>query len=214
MKHLTASAVALSALLGASLASAQERAADPTHLPGYARGQPRLATTVVAAPTRRTQVIPMLSLRVAFGGGLALTPASGGDFVLRGTVGSRVFFPTRGLDSWVLGSDLGVEREWGRDQRGSTLLSLGPTTGHLWGLTGIAISPRVVYGWRDQGDTVWGVRTGVRVLAVGGVFDLELAHQYVTGALGDEHQMSLAIGMDLGIVAHVIESFGRPRARR
>ena len=144
----------------------------------------------------------------------ALSPASGGDFLLRGTVGSRTFFPTDGSNGWIVGSDFGVDATWGLGQRDATLLSIGPSVGHLWGLNGVGVAPRLLYGWHDGGDTVWGVRTGVRMLAVGGVFDVEVAHQYVAGDLGDEHQMQLAVGMDLGLVAYVLTHLGAPPAQR
>jgi hypothetical protein len=204
MTRTAALAVALAAALAAPGALAQTVAADPAQLT-----RPPLISP--AAPRR--SLVPTFSLRVAYGGGLALTPDSGGAFLLRGTIGSRVFLPTCGSNHWVLGSDFGVDATWGMGQRDATLLSMGFTTGHLWGLTGVAWAPRVLYGWRDGGDAVWGLRNGIRVLVVGGVFDVEVAHQYVAGDLGDEHQMQLAVGMDLGLVGHILANLGAPTRR-
>ncbi|MFO0606949.1 MAG: hypothetical protein U0324_27505 [Polyangiales bacterium] len=198
-------ALALAAALAAPGALAQTVAVSPSQL--------TLQTLASPAAPRRRSVVPMFSLRVAFGGGLALTPESGGDFLLRGTVGSRVFFPTSGADGWMVGSDFGVDATWGLGQRDATLLSLGPMVGHLWGLNGVAWAPRVLYGWRDGGDTVWGVRNGIRMLVVAGLFDVELAHQYVAGDLGDEHQMQLAVGTDFGLITHLLASIRAPEQR-
>lgn len=206
MTRTPALAVALAAVLAAPGALAQTVAADPAQLT-----RPTLASP--AAPPRRRPLVPAFSLRVAFGGALALAPDAGGAFLLRGTIGSRVFLPTCDSNHWVLGSDFGVDATWGMGQRDATLLSMGFTTGHLWGLMGVAWAPRVLYGWRDGGDTAWGVRNGIRVLLVGGLFDVEVAHQYVAGDLGDEHQMQLAVGMDLGLVGHILASIRAPEQR-
>lgn len=203
MKRHAPAALGLALSLAASSALAQVVAVDPSQPPRRALTSPAVA--------RRAPVVPMLSLRLSFGGGLALTPASGEAFQLRGTLGSRVFFPTRDGNGWIVGSDFGVDGSWGNGQHDATLLSIGSSAGHLWGLTGVGWSPRLLFGWRDGGDVVWGVRHGVRVLLAGGVFDLEVSHQYVAGDLGDEHQMQLAVGMDLGLVAYALAHVAAPR---
>lgn len=205
MKHLAAAAFSLATALAAAQSHAQTVATDPST---YALQ----AHSPLAAS--RDNVMPMFSLRLAFGGAFSLAPESGEAFTLRGTIGSRVFFPTHHANGWLFGSEFGVDTTWGMGQRNATLLSLGGMPGHLWGLHGVGWVMRGVYGWRDGGETVWGLRHGVRMLIVGGVFDLELSHQYLTGDSGDEHQISLSVGMDLGLIGHVLINLGRPPAQR
>lgn len=195
----------LALALFTTAARAQTVAVDPSHPLPPVRLSP-------ARPASRG-LQPMFSLRVSFGGGISATPQAGGAYTLRGTIGSRVFFPTHDQRGWIVGPDVGIDRTWGTGDRDATLLSLGATPGHLWGLTGVAWAPRVLYGWRDGGDTVWGLRNGIRVLIVGGVFDVEVAHQYVTGALGDEHQVHFTVGMDVGLLGHAISQIGAPTRR-
>lgn len=198
-----AAPLALAASVYASTVGAQTVAVDPAQRP-----RPALVSPAVT-PQRGLE--PMFSLRVSFGAGVSATPQEGGAFTLRGTIGSRVFFPTHDQRGWIVGPDAGIDRTWGMGGRDATLLSLGASPGHLWGLTGVAWAPRVLYGWRDGGDTVWGLRNGVRVLVVGGVFDVEVAHQYVTGALGDEHQVQFTVGMDVGLFGHALaQAMHRP----
>lgn len=205
MKHFAAVAFALAAALAATSAHAQTLATDPSP------SAPRLLVTP-AAPRQRIE--PMFSLRVAFGGAFALAPESGNAFALRGTIGSRVFFPTSNSNRWLFGSELGLDTTWGMDQRNATLISLGAMPGHLWGLTGLGWTMRGVYGWRDSGEAVWGLRHGVRMLLVGGVFDLELSHQYLTGDGGDEHQVQFSVGMDVGLIGHVLVGLMHPPSHR
>jgi len=200
-----AAPLALAAALCAPAVGAQTVAVDPSP-------RPRPALVSPAAPSRRG-LEPMFSLRVSFGAGVSATPQEGAAFTLRGTIGSRVFFLTDSQRGWIVGPDAGIDRTWGMGDRDATLLSLGAAPGYLWGLTGVAWAPRVLYGWRDGGDTVWGLRNGVRVLFVGGVFDLEVAHQYVTGALGDEHQVQFTVGMDVGLLGHILAQLATPRRR-
>jgi len=191
----------LAVILCGSAVSAQTVAVEPSQL------TQRTLASPAGAPPRGLEA--MFSLRVSFGAGVSAMPQEAGAFTLRGTIGSRVFFPTGNQRGWIVGPDAGIDRTWGMGDRDATLLSLGAAPGYLWGLTGVAWAPRVLYGWRDDGDTVWGVRNGVRVLIVGGVFDLEVAHQYVTGALGGEHQAQFTVGMDVGLFGHVLSQLGR-----
>lgn len=173
------------------------------------------AQSVAGDPPRRTTAIPLVSLRMASGGGLVLAPQLGGAFVLRGTVGVRVFLSTQRNHSrgWMLGADVGVDGAWALGARDATLLSFGLSAGRLWELVGLAWAPRLLYGWREGEDAQWGVRNGVRVLFGGGVFDVELAHQYVAGARSDEHELQLVVGVDFGLVAHAVAQIGAPEQR-
>ncbi len=191
--------------LTTSPAGAQTMAVAPTDV--------TLHTLASPAPTPRetSKIQGMFSLRLAMQGGVSAAPQEGGAFGLQVTIGSRVFFPTRSSRGWILGSDAGFDRTWGYGAGDASLLSLGYSFGHVWGLHGVAWAPRALYGWRDGGDTVWGVRNGLRMLIVGGIFDVEVAHQYVTGDQGSAHSVIFSLGMDIGLFGHVMTQFRAPR---
>ena len=151
-------ALAVTCTLATSLANAQTMAVAPTDV--------TLHTLASASPAPRetNRIQGMFSLRLAMQGGVAASTQEGGAFGLQVTVGSRVFFPTQSSRGWILGSEAGFDRTWGYGAGDASLLSLGYSFGHVWGLHGIAWAPRALYGWRDGGDTVWGVRNGLRML--------------------------------------------------
>ena len=199
--------IALAAVcaLSAPRAEAQTVAVAPTEL--------TLHTLAATSPTPRetNKIQGMFSLRLVMQGGVSAAPQEGGAFGLQATIGSRVFFPTRSSRGWILGSDAGFDRTWGYGAGDASMLSLGYSFGHVWGLHGVAWAPRALYGWRDGGDTVWGVRNGVRMLVVGGIFDVEVAHQYVTGDQGSAHSVIFSLGMDIGLFGHVMAQFRAPQ---
>lgn len=186
-----------------------------------AAGAQTVATEPVPPPSRAAQWHAerrrgpevWASLRVTLGAAASDRPQEGAAFALGATAGARLFFDAGGGHAWVLHPDAGVDRTWGWGDRDRTLFSLGFSPGYAWGAFGVAWAPRGLYGWSDGGSALWGVRNGLRLLVVGGALDVEVAHQYVAGGPGGEHQALFTVGLDPGFVTHLILGFGRYRGR-
>ena len=169
-------------------------------LPAVGQAQlevPPSTLTRRAAPARRSQFL--VSARFSLGASVALAQQSGSSFAYGLSVGGRVFVPTRSDRAWMIGSDLGVDRT-ASFAEGATHLLLGLTAGHTWGTWGVAFAPRAVLAVTDSGEVSGGVRSGLRLLLLAGVIDVELAHQYLAGPSVVSHQAFIVLGLDPGLV--------------
>lgn len=148
--------------------------------------------------------LALLSLRPMAGGGV-IVPDAGpvrGEFALDVTAGVRVFRQRRGGRAWLLGPELGFSPVTRGDDV-TVLWHFGAVFGYGSVPLHVAWAPRFVVGAVDRGD-VLGVRNGLQVTALAGLGCMELSHQWLRGDAGDEHDVRLTVGVDVGMLVHRI----------
>lgn len=181
-----------------------------------ARGLASLTALIaLTAPTAaHARVDVYTTVRLALGTGVTDNPQRGLSFASQLTAGVKLVFPGSSMErAWTLTPDLGVAWRVGYGAENTTLASLGVSPGHLWRMTGVAWTPRVLLGERGDGVGVWGVRNGVRVNFVTGLLDVEVAHQYLRSSVGDEHEVLFMVGVDPGQFVHMLFGWRGPRRR-
>lgn len=170
-------------------------------------------TAALAAPqSAHAAVEAWLTARATLGASVSDHPQRGMAFTTALTAGVKLVLPTSQTTAWMLTPDLGVAWTFGHGASDTTLGSVGLSPGYMWRQTGVAWTPRALLGARDDGAGVWGVRNGLRVSFVAGLVDVEVAHQYLRGAGDDEHQLTVSVGVDPGLLGHILARFRAPQA--
>jgi hypothetical protein len=170
--------------------------------------------TLSAPVTAHASVEAWVTTRVALGTGVTNEPQRGMSFASALSAGVKLVFPVPSNRAWTLTPDAGIAWRVGYGDANTTLASLGLSPGHLWGYTGVAWTPRVLLGTRDDGAGVWGVRNGIRVNFLTGLVDVEVAHQFLRATTGDEHEVQFMVGIDPGQLVHMLFRMGPPTHSR
>lgn len=180
------------------------------------RGLTALASLVALSlpATAHAGVEAWLTTRLALGTGVTDAPQRGLSFASQLSAGLKLVFPTSSMDhAWTLTPDLGVAWRVGYGDANTTLASLGVSPGYFWRSTGVAWTPRVLLGERDDGVGIWGLRNGLRVNFLTGLVDVEVAHQFLRASTGDEHEIQFMVGIDPGQLVHMLLRWRAPQAR-
>ncbi|MDB4930068.1 MAG: hypothetical protein JWM10_2552 [Myxococcaceae bacterium] len=196
-------AAAIITLLPA-LGSAQTFYAAPPPVTASAPAPAPRALPAADAPPERP--VAVFSLRLSVGDAIGDTGGVGQGTALAygATIGARVFVPAFDDSRWLAGADVGVDRTSGFGGRQVTQFSVGLLPGFSWATWGVAWAPRLVLASPESGDAAWGMRNGARIFFGGGVVDVEFAHQFLSGPGVVTQQLSLSVGIDPGLLVHVI----------
>lgn len=156
----------------------------------------------VAARAEGERWLAFFSLR-AMGGGAAVFSSAGdvgGEFAADFSAGVRFFRARRDGRAWLLGPELGFS-PLKRGDDITVLWQFGLSLGYGTIPLHVAWTPRFVVGAVDRAD-VLGVRNGILLTAFAGLACAELSHQYLHGADGDEHDLRVTLGVDVGMLVH------------
>lgn len=161
-----------------------------------------LLLTPALAQAEGERWLAFFSLR-AMGGGAAVIPSTGdagGEFAADFSAGVRFFRARRDGRAWLLGPELGFS-PLKRGDDITVLWQFGLSLGYGTIPLHVAWTPRFVVGAVDRAD-VLGVRNGILLTAFAGLACAELSHQYLRGATGDEHDLRVTVGVDVGMLVH------------
>ncbi len=192
------------------LSSRGRRATAPLCLAALAVTQ--LAAAQRAPPPPRAAWWKYATLRAA-GGVARITGARDDPFTtwtLDLHAGLRAFdtHPTHGY--WIFGGDVGASIGPRGGASAEVLWLGGPSVsyGAFWFTAGWA--PRFVAGELAQGAAV-GVRNTLSACMFMGFACVDASHQWLSVGDGSQHDLRLAFGLDLGMLAQVIIQFARAR---
>ncbi len=187
-RHVVALALALPVALGSAPAAAQRRPA-------------RAAREAPASWWK------LATFRTMLGATQRSDGASDATFDLH--AGLRAFdtHPTRGY--WIFGADVGLSMRPFREGA-PVLWQAGPgvSYGTVW-LT-VGWSPRLVVGTRN-GVTETGLRNTLSACTFLGAACVDVSHQWLDEGASGVHELRLAFGFDLGMLAQAIVQFAGAR---
>jgi hypothetical protein len=140
-----------------------------------------------------------------FGGAAVVpdTPPARAEFAADFSVGLRVFHQRRSGRAWLLGPEVGFT-PLKRGDDITVLWHFGLTLGYGTIPLHLAFTPRFVTGAVDTSRAL-GLRNGLALTAFAGLVCAEIAHQhlwYDDG--GGEHDLRVTLGVDAGMLVHVL----------
>lgn len=123
--------------------------------------------------------------------------------------GLRTFNPDRPSPYWIFGADVGFSLgPRGGETRPLWIGGPGVSYGGLW--FSVGWSPRLVFG-EVSGGTAFGLRNTLSGCTFMGFACLDASHQFLSTAQGQQHDLRLSFGVDLGMLAQVIVRFATTR---
>lgn len=148
--------------------------------------------------------ITFLSLR-PMGGVGAVIPSSGSasaEFAGDITAGLRIFRQRRDGRAWLIAPEVGFSPVTRFDDI-TVLWHFGVAVGYGTVPLHVALTPRFVVGAVGEREAL-GVRGGVLLTALAGLACAELSYQHLWTGDARENDVRLTVGVDAGMIAHVL----------
>ncbi len=161
----------------------------------------------LAAPEARAQEsrwLTFFSVRPMLGAALVIpgAPPIQGEFAADVTVGLRIFRQRRDGRAWLLAPEVGFS-PLKRSEDVTVLWHAGVAIGYGTVPLHVAWAPRFVLGAVGERGA-YGVRNGVMLTALAGLVCAELAYQYLWTDGDNEHDLRMTVGVDVGMLVHVL----------
>lgn len=157
-----------------------------------------------AALAQDQRWLTFLSLRPMGGVGAAIPSAgnASAEFAADVTAGVRIFRQRRDGRAWLLAPEVGFSPVTRFDDV-TVLWHFGVAIGYGTVPLHVALTPRFVVGAVGEREAL-GVRGGVMLTALAGLACAELSYQHLWTGDVREHDVRLTVGVDAGMIAHVL----------
>jgi hypothetical protein len=148
--------------------------------------------------------LTFLSLRPMLGAAVVAPEqgAASGEFAADVTAGLRVFRQRRDGRAWLLGPEVGFSPVT-RGGDVTVLWHAGLAVGYGTVPLHVAWTPRFVVGAVGDREAL-GFRSGVMLTALAGLACVELSYQNLWSGAAREQDVRLTVGVDAGMIAHVL----------